>query len=90
LVEPQISHDDVMQAVWAAPSQSLLRDVKLFDLYRPKTVGEGDQAASQARSMALRLTLNSEEANLTEEQIEGVVQAVLTTLASQLGARQRA
>jgi phenylalanyl-tRNA synthetase beta chain len=36
------------------------------------------------------LTLNSDNATLTEEQIEAAVQAVLAQLASALGARQRA
>jgi phenylalanyl-tRNA synthetase beta chain len=90
LVDPHVSHDGVIQAVWAAPTQGLLRDVQLFDLYRPKTSGDDSQTVKQSRSMALRLTLNSEQANLTDEQIDGAVQAVLATLSSQLGARQRA
>jgi phenylalanyl-tRNA synthetase beta chain len=40
--------------------------------------------------MAVRLTLNSEDATLTDEQIEVAVQAVLTALKDRLGARQRA
>jgi phenylalanyl-tRNA synthetase beta chain len=40
--------------------------------------------------MALRLTLNSDEATLTEAQIETAMHAVLTTLVQQVGARQRA
>lgn len=38
----------------------------------------------------MRLTLNSDEATLTEEQIESSVQAVLATLQQQVGARLRA
>jgi phenylalanyl-tRNA synthetase beta chain len=42
------------------------------------------------KSLAVRLSLNSEQATLTEEQIEGAVAAVLKKLVSDLGARQRA
>jgi phenylalanyl-tRNA synthetase beta chain len=38
----------------------------------------------------VRLTLNSDNATLTEEQIEATVQAVLQQLIDDLGARQRA
>jgi phenylalanyl-tRNA synthetase beta chain len=40
--------------------------------------------------LAVRLTLNSDEATLTEPQIEAVVQAVLSQLSTQVGARLRA
>jgi len=39
--------------------------------------------------MAVRLTLNSEDLTLSEQQIENAVQAVITSLADTLGARQR-
>ena len=66
-----------MGAVWAAPTAGLLRDATLFDIYRPKPAKDPDGAAvpSQEKSMAVRLTLNSEEATLTEDQIDGAVQA---------------
>jgi phenylalanyl-tRNA synthetase beta chain len=38
----------------------------------------------------VRLTLNSEESTLSEEQIEAVVKAVVDQLVSAVGARQRA
>ena len=54
-----------------------------------------NQEAMQAegatdRSMALRLSLNSDEASLTEEQIEAVVKSILDQLTASLGARLRA
>jgi phenylalanyl-tRNA synthetase beta chain len=42
------------------------------------------------RSLAVRLTLNSDEATLSEDQIEGVVKAVVDQLTGSVGARQRA
>ena len=92
LVNEKTSHTALLAAVWAAPTLGLLRDASVFDIYRPKA---GKDAAPEAlltseKSMALRLTLNSEEATLTDEQIDSVVQAVLSSLVSALGARQRA
>lgn len=91
LVRENLSHAELIDAVWAAPTAGLLRDALLFDIYRPKTA-VGAQAAEPTpqKSMALRLSLNSQDATLTEAQIEGAVQAVLATLAEKLGARQRA
>ena len=91
LVPESASHDALLGAIWAAPTSGLLRDAALFDIYRPKA--SQDVAASPGtseKSMAVRLTLNSEEATLTDEQIEVAVQAILTSLKESLGARQRA
>ena len=89
LVQERVTHDALMAAVWAAPTEGLLRNATLFDIYRPKSVA-GTEAAQPEKSMAIRLTLNSEEATLTEEQIERSVQSVLNSLVTTLGARQRA
>jgi phenylalanyl-tRNA synthetase beta chain len=80
-----------MNAIWAAPTAGLLRDAQLFDVYRPKLVKDAVAAGEGAsdRSLAVRLTLNSDEASLTEEQIEISVKAVVDQLSMQLGARQR-
>ena len=93
LVQESQTHADLLRAVWAAPTGGLLRDAVLFDIYRPKPVvsdGLTVEASVPHKSMALRLTLNSDEATLTEAQIEAAMHAVLTTLVQQVGARQRA
>jgi phenylalanyl-tRNA synthetase beta chain len=92
LVPESASHDALLGAVWAAPTAGLLRDAALFDIYRPKASQDAAAAAGTVaeKSMAVRLTLNSEDATLTDEQIEVAVQAVLTALKDRLGARQRA
>jgi phenylalanyl-tRNA synthetase beta chain len=86
------SHADLLRAVWAAPTGGLLRDALLFDIYRAKPTVSAVPAldASAQKSMALRLTLNGDDATLTEAQIEAAVDAVLATLVEQVGARQRA
>jgi phenylalanyl-tRNA synthetase beta chain len=90
VVTDAVTHKALMAAIWEAPTSGLLRDAQLFDVYRPKLAkdavvveGAGD------RSLAVRLTLNSDEATLTEEQIETAVKAVVDQLSSVLGARQR-
>ena len=88
IVKESVTHSALMAAVYAAPSQGLLRHAVLFDVYRPKT--ESAVMALDEKSLAVRLTLNSEEATLNEVQIESVVQSVVTHLTIQLGARLRA
>ena len=92
LVPESASHDALLGAVWAAPTAGLLRDAALFDIYRPKASLDAVLAAGAVaeKSMAVRLTLNSDDSTLTDDQIEVAVQAVLTTLKDRLGARQRA
>ena len=92
VVHEKVTHAALMVAVWAAPTGGLLRDANLFDIYRPSAARESDTAAVATfeKSMAVRLTLNSEEATLTEEQIDTAVKAVLSSVESMLGARRRA
>ena len=90
LVSEQVTHATLMQAIWAAPCDGVLRDAVLFDIYRPKTPAQSTEPlGAPEKSMAVRLTLNSETATLTEQQIEAAVAAVVKTLVDQVGARQR-
>lgn len=91
MVSESVTHAALMSAVWAAPTTGLLRDATLFDLYRPKPAKDPDGVAvpSHEKSMAVRLTLNSEDATLSEAQIDTAVQAVVNMLVTALGARQR-
>ena len=88
IVKESVTHAALMAAVHAAPTQGLLRHAVLFDVYRPKSDTAG--MALDEKSLAVRLTLNSDEATLNEAQIDGVVQAVVAQLAQQLAARLRA
>jgi phenylalanyl-tRNA synthetase beta chain len=93
VVAESVTHDAVMQAVWAAPTEGLLRDALLFDVYRPKTQAQsaGDATpASGEKSLALRLTINGAKDSLTEAQIEAAVKSVLERLATGVKARLRA
>jgi phenylalanyl-tRNA synthetase beta chain len=88
LVDEHISHDALMNAIWAAPVQGTLRDALLFDIYRPKSADVSSIKAAE-KSMAVRLTLNGHEAALTEAQIDSTVAAIIATLSAQVGAKQR-
>ncbi len=88
IVSEQVTHAQLMSAIHAAPTQGLLRDAVLFDIYRPKAESTGGLAASE-KSLAVRLSLQSEESTLTDVQIETVMQTVMAQLASDLSARLR-
>jgi phenylalanyl-tRNA synthetase beta chain len=90
IVAEAVSYAALMQAIQAAPTKGLLRHAILFDVYRAKPGAASAGLAEGEKSLAVRLTLNSDEATLTEEQIEASVQAVLATLQKQVGARLRA
>ncbi|MEY2810720.1 MAG: hypothetical protein RLZ66_2231 [Pseudomonadota bacterium] len=88
IVNESVTHAALMQAIHAAPTQGLLRDALLFDVYRPKQAVAG--LSDGEKSLAVRLTLNSDEATLTDAQIDAAMQAVLAQLARDVGARLRA
>ena len=90
VVDDGVTHNQLMAAIWSAPTSGLLRDAQLFDVYRPKTAK--DQPPSEGngdRSLAVRLTLNSDDATLTDEQIDAAVKAVVEQLTTSVRARQR-
>ena len=92
LVGEQVTHAALMATIWSAPTQGLLRDATLFDVYRPKPQAEASTVVPThpaEKSLAVRLTLNSDDATLTEQQIDTAVQAVVAQLSASLGARQR-
>jgi phenylalanyl-tRNA synthetase beta chain len=87
IVADTVSHGAVMDAVRAADTGGLLRDALLFDVYKPKQASAG--LGADEKSLAVRLTLGSAEATLTDEQIDHAVKAVVERIASQLGGRLR-
>jgi len=87
IVPDAVSHAVLMQAIAQAPSQGLLQQAQLFDIYRPQQAVAG--MAPGERSLAIRLTLCSEAETLTDARIDGVVAAIVAQLAQQLGARLR-
>jgi phenylalanyl-tRNA synthetase beta chain len=88
IVRESVGHAALMAAIHAAPTNGLLQDALLFDVYRPKEAGAGMEQGE--KSLAVRLTLGSLDATLTEEQIESAVAAVLAQLQKDVGGRLRA
>jgi phenylalanyl-tRNA synthetase beta chain len=88
IVRESVGHAALMAAIHAAPTQGLLQGAVLFDVYRPKDSGAGMEQGE--KSLAVRLTLGSLDATLTEEQIEAAVAAVLAQLQRDVGGRLRA
>ncbi|MFN4116627.1 MAG: phenylalanine--tRNA ligase subunit beta, partial [Inhella sp.] len=80
VVADTVTHEALMAAIHAA-GDPIVRDARLFDIYRP---------AGGERSLAVRLSLQDEAATLTDERIATAIQAVLDSLAQRVQARLRA
>jgi len=93
VVAEAITHDALMRTIRAAADRSLLRDAVLFDIYRPPVARDGTVApgglAQGEKSMAVRLSFNSDSATLTDEQVEAAVATILEQLSARLGAHLR-
>ncbi|MDD3017124.1 MAG: phenylalanine--tRNA ligase subunit beta [Comamonas sp.] len=92
VVKEAVTHAQVMEVLHAAVPQ--LRTAVLFDVFRPKKLKAGEQAAPGAlaqdeKSLAVRLTLGSGTEALTDAQIDAAMQAAIAALASALGAKLR-
>jgi phenylalanyl-tRNA synthetase beta chain len=72
-----------VEAVMTAAGCKLLRDVKLFDIYRGTGVPEGKKSVSFA------LSLRADDRTLTDADSEGVVSKVLAALETKLGVTLR-
>ena len=88
IVADGVTHAQLMDAIRSAETRGLLRDALLFDVYKPKQAAAGISA--QEKSMAVRFTLASPDATLTDEQIEQAVTAVVDNIARRVGGRLRA
>ncbi len=94
VVAERVSHDEVMRAIGGALAGDLLRSAVLFDVFRPQPQRAGEAVPAGAlaqgeKSLAIRLTLGSDAAALTDAEIEAAVQSVLQTLGTHTGARLR-
>ena len=92
VVKETVTHAAVVEAI-RAPASPWLRDVVLFDVYRPKKQALAETSATSLaadeKSLAVRLVLNRDDATLTEEDIDVAVKAVLDSLAQRVDARLR-
>ena len=87
IVPERTTHAALMSAIAGADSGGLLREARLFDVYRPQQATAAMQVGE--KSMAVRLVLSSDTATLTDEDIEATVRSVLENLQGTLDARVR-
>ncbi len=77
VVDIGVTHQQILDTM---KGFSLVNDVALFDVYA------GEQVLAGKKSMAYRLTFQSPDKTLTDQQVNGVQQAILKKLATGLGA----
>ena len=80
VVDIGVTHQQILDTM---KGFSLVTDVALFDVYA------GEQVPAGKKSMAYRLTFQSPDKTLTDQQINGVQQAILKKLTTGLGATLR-
>ena len=90
IVTESVTHAALMAAINGAETQGLLKGATLFDVYRPQLshVTPGSMQIGE-KSLAVRLVLSSDAATLTDDVIDGAVQAVIANLQHCLQARLR-
>ncbi len=88
IVAESVTHSALMAAIDRADTRGLLKSAVLFDVYRPQQANAAMQLGE--KSLAVRLVLGSDDATLTDAQIESAVSAVLENLRTSLQARLRA
>ncbi|MDO9358715.1 MAG: phenylalanine--tRNA ligase subunit beta [Polaromonas sp.] len=88
IVAEAVTHTAVMDAIHGAETRGMLKSATLFDIYRPQQATASMQVGE--KSLAVRLVLSSDDATLTDDQIEAVIQGVLDHLQTRVQARLRA
>ena len=83
IVDEDLQVGDIEKTIREAGTE-LLRDVKLFDVYRGKQVEEGK------KSVAFSLTYRSDERTLTDEEVDTIQNQVMDILKEKYSAVIRA
>lgn len=88
LIAPDaVDHDRLIEALRAGPHAGLLREARLFDVYRPATPS-ADLGAGE-RSLAVRLELLDDAESLTDARIDATLQDLVRHLEQTLAVRLR-
>lgn len=82
VVDDGVRHAVVLDCIWQAAPPELV-DIRLFDVYRGKGLGEG------RKSLAYSLTYRSMERTLTDEAVNGMHDRIKAILRSELQAEIR-
>jgi len=83
IVDGDLPAEEVRQAILAFGGR-LLRDARLFDLYR------GEQIPPGKKSLAYSLTYQADDRTLTDSEVAQVQEHIVRRLAEELGAELRA
>ena len=94
VVKEAVTHAQVMEAVQHGVQGGILRSATLFDVFRPKKLKAGEEAApgslaQDEKSLAVRLTLGSDTASLTDAEIDAAMQGAIAALTERVAARLR-
>ena len=94
VVKEAVTHAQVMEAVQSGVKGGILRSATLFDVFRPKKLKAGEEAApgslaQDEKSLAVRLTLGSDTASLTDAEIDAAMQGAIAALTERVAARLR-
>jgi phenylalanyl-tRNA synthetase beta chain len=82
VIKNDIAAGDLVRVV-ANEGGDLLKEVKVFDVFKGKQIGEG------LKSIALNLTFSSMEKTLTESEIDKRIEKILQKLKSDFSAELR-
>ncbi len=80
VLDNEVNHQQVVDSI---KDMQLLKEISLFDIYTGKQVPEGK------KSLAYRLTFQSDEHTLTDEEVDKVQEEIIKKLAAELGASLR-
>lgn len=81
-VDESVKHQQVVDVIRSAAPAELI-DIRLFDIYRGKNLGEG------RKSLAYRFTYQSEKKTLTDEEANQLHEAIMQTVTRELKAEIR-
>jgi phenylalanyl-tRNA synthetase beta chain len=79
MVAEKVPAGDIIRMAMKADPK-LITAARVFDVYRGANVGDG------RKSVAIEVTIQPRGENLTDEQIEGVAQAIVKSVAKATGA----
>lgn len=82
MVEERVKAGDLLQAIWEG-GQGLLKEVKIFDLYRGKPVPPGK------KSLAFRIKYQHPERTLTDEEVNELHLKIIALLQERFGGELR-
>ncbi|MBN8694015.1 MAG: phenylalanine--tRNA ligase subunit beta [Bacteroidetes bacterium] len=82
LLDKSVKYTQIEELAYTA-ERKFLKEVNLFDIY------EGEKIGADKKSYAVSFTLLNEESTLTDKQIEGIMQKLITTYKEKLNAKLR-